>query len=151
ADPRDPEKLLPSKKVLGSKKGAVIRMLTPPGADTMIMAEGVENTLTALVAGMDALDTPWAYWCGVDLGNMGGRMRRVRGVRWSGLPDLDDLDAWVPPEWVRRLVFVQDGDSHPQSTRARLEAGLRRAMMLRPGLRGQIVHSGAGRDLNDIL
>lgn len=149
ADPRDPEKLLPSKKVLGSKKGAVIRMLTPPGADTMIMAEGVENTLTALIAEGPA--PACAYWCGVDLGNMGGRMQRVPGSRWSGLPDLDDREAWLPPPWVKRLVFVQDGDSDPKSTRARLLAGLRRAMALIPGLRGQIVHAGEGRDLNDIL
>lgn len=148
-DPRKPDSLLPAKKVLGSKKGAVIRMLTPAGAGTMIMAEGVENTLTAQIAEGTAPDC--AYWCGVDLGNMGGRMQRVAGTRWSGLPDLDDREAWVPPPWVRRLVFVQDGDSDPTSTRARLLSGLRRAMIRNPGLRGQIVHAGEGRDLNDIL
>lgn len=148
-DPRKPDSLLPSKKVLGSKKGAVIRMLTPAGADTMVMAEGVENTLTAQI--VEGPSPAAAYWCGVDLGNMGGRMARVPCTRWSGLPDLDDREAWVPPPWVRRLVFVQDGDSDPKSTRARLLSGLRRAMIRNPGLRSQIVHAGEGRDLNDIL
>ncbi|WP_245999238.1 hypothetical protein [Paracoccus methylarcula] len=52
---------------------------------------------------------------------------------------------------MRRLVFVQDGDSDRRLTRAKLEAGLRRAMLLRPGLSGAIAYPGDGRDLNDIL
>jgi hypothetical protein len=36
-------------------------------------------------------------------------------------------------------------------TRAKLEAGLRRAMAHRPGLVGQIVKAGDGVDLNDVL
>ncbi|MDN3713422.1 hypothetical protein QWZ10_19845 [Paracoccus cavernae] len=39
-DPDDAEVFLPSRKVLGSKKGAVIRLTTPKDATTMIMAEG---------------------------------------------------------------------------------------------------------------
>ena len=115
----------------------------------MIMAEGVETTLSALIA--ETLPRRHAYWCGVDLGNMAGRMQRGPGLKYAGLPDMDDADAWVPPAWVRRLVFVQDGDSDPKLTRAKLQAGLRRAMIKRPGLRGSIVHAGKGRDLNDIL
>ena len=46
---------------------------------------------------------------------------------------------------------MQDGDSEPRLTRAKLVAGLRRAMLLRPGLKAQIVHAGAGVDLNDVL
>lgn len=149
ADPRKPGETLPAKKVLGSKKGGAIRFLNPAGCDTMIMAEGVETTLSALIA--EAIPRRYAYWCGVDLGNMAGRMQRGPGLKFAGLPDLDDGDAWLPPEWVKRLVFVQDGDSDPKLTRAKLEAGLRRAMIKRPGLRGSIVHAGEGRDLNDIL
>lgn len=148
-DPRKPGESLPAKKVLGSKKGGAIRFLTPKGSTTMIMAEGVETTLSALIA--EDAPQAMAYWCGVDLGNMAGRMLRGPGLKFAGLPDLDDGDAWLPPEWVKRLVFVQDGDSDPKLTRAKLEAGLRRAMIKRPGLRGAIVHAGEGRDLNDIL
>lgn len=148
-DPRKAGETLPAKKVLGSKKGGAIRFLTPRGCDTMVMGEGVETTMSALIAE----DAPrgMAYWCGVDLGNMSGRMQRGDGMKYAGRPDMDDTEAWLPPDWVKRLIFIQDGDSDPRLTRAKLEAGLRRAMIRRPGLTGAIVHAGDGRDLNDIL
>jgi hypothetical protein len=139
----------PAKMVRGAKRGGVIR-LSPPdhrGA-VLVMGEGIETTLTA----MQARAVPGAiYWAGVDLGNISGRMARVEGVKWSGLPDMADRDAFVPPAWVRRLILIQDGDSHPKMTRAKLESGARRAMALRPGLKAQIVHPGAGVDLNDLV
>lgn len=148
-DPDNPDRLLPAKKVLGSKKGAAIRLHLPAAADTMIVAEGVENTLSAMIA--EPIPRRQAYLCGVDLGNMSGRRKLGPGLKYAGIPDMDDADAWLPPPWVRRLVFVQDGDSDPRLTRARLEAGLRRAMLTVPGLTAQIIHAGEDRDLNDIL
>ncbi len=139
--------VLPSKKVLGSKKGGAVRLSRSDG-DTLVMGEGIETTLSALVA--DAIQGA-RYWAGVDLGNMSGQRRMGKGLRFEGIPDLGDTDAFVPPAWVTRLIYVQDGDSDPQLTRAKLVAGLRRAKALRPGLRAQIVHAGAGRDLNDVL
>ncbi len=138
----------PAKLVRGSKKGGAIRLYTPEGVGTMVMGEGIETTLSALAARAvpDA-----AYWAGVDLGNMAGRMARVAGRRWSGQPDLSDEEAFVPPPWVRRLIYIMDGDSDPAMTRAKLETGLRRAMAARPGLVGQIVKAGRGVDLNDVL
>ncbi|MCU7431697.1 hypothetical protein OC539_25695, partial [Paracoccus denitrificans] len=76
---------------------------------------------------------------------------RGPGLKYAGLPDMDDSEAWLPPVWVKTLIFVQDGDSDPKLTRSKLLAGLRRAKIKRPGLRGYIVHAGDGRDLNDIL
>ncbi|AGT09701.1 DUF7146 domain-containing protein [Paracoccus aminophilus] len=149
SNPAKPEETLPSKKVLGSKKGGAIRLTGQRNATTMIMAEGVETTLSALIAERQPRQA--AYWCGVDLGNMSGLRERGPGKKYAGLPDMTDSDAFAPPSWVKRLVFVQDGDSDPRLTRAQLEAGLRRAMIKNPGLKGQIVHAGAGRDLNDIL
>jgi hypothetical protein len=139
---------LPAKLVRGSKKSGAIRLATPHGADTLVMGEGIETTLSAMVARPfpDA-----AYWAGIDLGNMAGRMQRQAKKRYSSRPDMQDTGAFVPPDWVRRLVFIMDGDSAPEMTRAKLECGLRRAMALRPGLRGQIVMAGEGVDLNDIL
>lgn len=148
-DPRRPGETLPAKKVLGSKKGGAIRFLTPQGCDTMIMAEGVETTLSALIA--EAMPRRCAYWCGVDLGNMSGRMQRGRGLKYAGLPDLDDAEAWLPPSWVKTLIFVQDGDSDPRLTRAKLLSGLRRAKSISPRLVIKIAHAGEGRDLNDII
>lgn len=148
-DPRKPGETLPAKKVLGSKKGAAIRFHIPQGCDTMVMGEGVETTLSALIA--EDMPRRMAYWCGVDLGNMSGRMQRGPGLKYAGLPDLEDGEAWLPPDWVKRLIFILDGDSDPRLTPARLKAGLRRAMIRRPGLTGHIVHAGEGRDLNDLL
>ncbi len=148
-DPLGEYQDLPAKKVLGSKKGGAIALRTPRSATTLVMGEGIETTLSALIAE----DPPMraAFWAGVDLGNMAGRRQRGEGLKFAGLPDLNDDEAFVPPPWVRHLVFIQDGDSDPRLTRAQLEAGLRRAMALRPGLTGAIVHAGAGRDLNDVL
>lgn len=120
----------------------------PERASVLVMAEGLETTLSALVA--DAYPDA-AYWCGVDLGNMSGKLQSGPGLRYAGLPDLEDSTAFVPPAWVRRLIFVMDGDSEPRATRAKLEAGLRRAMIARPGLVGEIVRVGEGLDLNDVL
>jgi len=139
----------PAKMVRGAKRGGVIRLSDPcPGWAVLVMGEGIETTLTAMLARVfpDA-----SYWAGVDLGNISGRMARVEGVKWSGLPDMDDAEAFVPPPWVRRLVLIEDGDSHPAMTRAKLLSGARRAMRLRPGLKAQIVRAGDGVDLNDLV
>lgn len=136
------------KKVLGSKKGGAIRLHSPQGFTRLVMGEGIETTATAWVA---EERTDSAYWAGVDLGNLSGHQRKVEGKKWTGLPDMTDRTAFVPPPWVRELVLIQDGDSHAASTRAKLESCARRAMARIPGLRARIVHAGKGRDLNDIL
>ena len=135
------------KKILGSKKGGSIRLARGTGS-MLVMGEGIETTLTAAIAGL----WPEAhFWAGIDLGNMAGQRTLGQGQRFAGIPDMTDADAFVPPEWVRRLVFIQDGDSDPKTTAAKLTAGLRRAMALRPGLQGQIAVCPNGFDLNDVL
>lgn len=144
----------PSKLVRGSKKGGAIRLHTPPGAHCLVMGEGIETTLSALA--VDAIPGA-AYWAGVDLGNMAGRMEKpspaekAAGLKYSGRPDLEDLDAFLPPPWVKRLVYIQDGDSDPAATRAKLESGLRRAVARARVVDAEIVHAGDGVDLNDVL
>ncbi|MFQ6551888.1 hypothetical protein AAD018_006015 [Aestuariibius insulae] len=140
--------VLDAKKVLGSKKGGAIRLTPMATSPVLIMGEGIETTLAAQVV----QPVPNAdYWCGIDLGNMAGRMRKIKGQRYSGLPDLDDEEAFLPPPWVKRLIYLMDGDSEPKMTRAKLECGLRRAMAHCPDLRGQIVRAGEGVDFNDLL
>lgn len=142
--------VLDVKKGLGSKKGGAIRLTgrLDVAPTTLVCAEGLETTWSAMMAGVypDA-----AFWCLVDLGNMAGRRQTGKGLKYAGLPDLDDDEAFVPPVWVKRLIFVMDGDSEPRDTRAKLESGLRRAMALRPGLKGQIAIAPNGFDLNDVL
>lgn len=148
ADPLHPGDTLPAKKLIGTKKGGAIRFTGGLQAETMVMGEGIETTLSALVADR----YPGAvYWCGVDLGNISGQRMIGKGRKFAGIPDMTDDEAFVPPPWVRRLILIQDGDSDPPLTRAKLLSGARRAMLKRPGLRAQIVHAGEGRDLNDVL
>jgi hypothetical protein len=143
---RDPEAgtLHPAKIVQGSKKGGAIRLTGTACNSVLVMGEGIETTATALVAGA-VLGA--SYWAGVDLGNMSGK----QASRNSGLPDLSDDRAFVPPACVSRLVFIQDGDSEEKMTRAKLTAGLRRAMIANPNIRCQIVRAGDGVDLNDLV
>lgn len=140
---------VPAKKVYGSKKGGAIRLYTPRDATVMVMAEGIETTLSAMLA--RALPEGASYWAGVDLGNMSGQRKMGQGRKYAGIPDMEDHDAFVPPPWVQRLIFVQDGDSDPRLTRAKLLSGLRRAIARRPGLTAAIVHPGNGVDMNDLL
>ncbi len=138
--------LLPSKLVRGSKKGGAIRLTA--AAPVLVVGEGIETTASALVAGA----VPGAaYWAGVDLGNMAGLQLRTGPRRNSGVPDLTDAAAFVPPAGTRRLVYLMDGDSAPGPTRAKLTAGLRRAMAAIPGLSASIVAAPAGLDFNDLL
>jgi hypothetical protein len=137
-----------AKKMLGSKKGGTIRLTGNAVRPVLVMGEGIETTLSALVSGVHA---DAAFWAGADLGNMAGQRMMGKGQRFDGIPDLGDRDAFVPPPGVDRLIYVMDGDSEPKSTRAKLVAGLRRAMALRPGLRGQIAACPSGVDLNDVL
>lgn len=133
-----------SKMVLGSKKGGAIRLTGTACTSVLAMGEGIETTGTALVA--DAV-LGASYWVGVDLGNMSGKQT----ARNSGLPDLSDERAFVPPACVEKLIFIEDGDSEQVSTRAKLTAGLRRAMNANPYLRGYIARAGDGVDLNDLV
>lgn len=135
---------LPAKLVRGSKKGGAIRLGKVVPGCTLVVGEGIETTASALVAWRD----PGAvFWAGVDLGNMAGRQEG----RNTGVPDMSDLDAFVPPADVAKLIYLQDGDSDPKTTRAKLEAGLRRAARIHPHIDTRIAAAPAGKDFNDIL
>ena len=139
----------PVKKTWGSIKGGAIRLHTPSGDwDTLVMGEGIETTLTALVSGRYP---GAAFWAGVSLGNIAGRRRSGPGLKFAGLPDMQDAAAFVPPLWVRQLVLIEDGDSEPKFTRASMLSGARRAMACIPGLSARIVPCPDGEDLNDVL
>ena len=146
-DPNTKEQL-PSKIVLGSKKGGAILLYTPPEAERIVMGEGIETTLTAM---QEAFEKRTAYWCGVDLGNMAGPTGFDEdGVRRHDIPDLD-ARAFVPPVWCKEFVILRDGDSESGKTDKMLKRCGRRAMMLRPGLVAKIANAEPGKDFNDML
>jgi hypothetical protein len=144
------DEVLDRKKGLGSKKGGAIRLVSGfNGNTTMVMGEGIETTFSAYMAGFFE---GAHFWAGVDLGNMSGQRITVgKGMKYAGVPDLTDTEAFVPPAWVRRLVFIQDGDSETRATRAKLRAGLLRAKHFIPDLQAQIAPCPVGFDLNDVL
>ncbi len=150
---------LPSKKVRGSHRGCAIQMVTPPGATRLVMGEGIETTLTALA------HAPWpdtAYWAGVAIDNMAGKAaRNINGGAVHDQPNMDDLDCFLPPDWVHELVYLCDGDEPRKHTVEKVQRGLRRASRLRerarlvdpslPTLDIKWVPQGsAGTDLNDL-
>ncbi|UWQ77370.1 hypothetical protein [Leisingera sp. M658] len=140
-----------SKLTRGSVRGNFIPLITPADADTMVVAEGIENTLAAYLPKPPGFENA-AYWAGVSLGNMAGKMlKSEKRGQLSGLPDMSAEEAFVPPPWVKRLVFIKDGDSDPVSTQKQLECGLLRARTARPGLRTGIVPAPAGFDMCDVL
>lgn len=149
--------ILDSKMCRGSQKGGAIRLHTPESPVALVMGEGIETTLTAAlsapisVGGYELTAENTAFWSGINLGNMSGKMKKVKGVRYSGEPEMGDDTAFVPPRWCRVLVYLKDGDSDPKMTQAKCTSGIKRAIRMRPGLEGFIVSAGEGRDHNDIL
>ena len=131
--PDDKGKDRPSKKVLGAKQGGAIRLYTPAGARRLVMGEGVESTLTPLA---HAAEPDTAYWAGVDLGNMAGRALRgpTGGQLWEQ-PDMDDLDSFLPPDWVEELVFLAEEDGDDSHSVEKAMRGLRRAEAYRAARR----------------
>ncbi|MEM9522872.1 MAG: hypothetical protein AAF982_02580 [Pseudomonadota bacterium] len=146
-DPTSGE-VFPAKMVRGSKKGGAIRLGGDRSEGVLVMGEGIETTLSARVLSPRG---PAEYWAGVDLENFAGQMVRRPGVKHSGEPDLSDARAFVPPAWVRHLVLLQDGDSAPSMTRAKLKSCILRAQSVIPGLSAEIIHPGEGKDFNDLL
>lgn len=132
-------KALPAEMVRGSKAGGFVPLVTPAGSDALVMGPSIEVTLRAFAARPPGFGEA-AFWSGVDLKNMAGKMLKEEGVRYSGIPDLEDPKCFVPPHWVKRLVFLQVGDSAAE--RLKLECGLQRAMEFRQGLRASIVRVG---------
>lgn len=153
-------KSIASKKVRGAKKGGAIRLYTPPLPRRIVMGEGIETTLTALAHNFEP-DT--AYWAGVDLGNMSGKAARdAEGRQQHGLPDLDDMDCFLPPDWCGELIYLCDSDEAEKHTVEKVTRGLLRAQAWRerrlsenpalPVLDCSFVEPiGDGKDLNDLV
>lgn len=156
----DTGKPIASKKVRGAKKGGAIRLYTPEKPRRIVMGEGIETTLTALAHNFEP-DT--AYWAGVDLGNMAGRARRDAEQRLQhDLPDLEDLDCFLPPDWAEELIYLCDSDEAEKRTVEKVTRGLMRAQWWReqrlhenPALSvldcAFVEPIGDGKDLNDLV
>lgn len=147
--PNEAGKERDTKKVRGTQKGCAIRLYTPENPRRLVCGEGIETTASALC---HAFEPDTAYWALINLGNMSGRALRKPSGGWlHDQPDMDDGDAFVPPEWCEEMFFLAEGDSPESKITEKLTRGLRRAMRLRPGLKGFLVPApGPGQDLNDV-
>lgn len=113
--------LLPPKKVRGSKSASFIPLLGPVAPRRLFWGEGIETVLSVeqYFTGRRPDD---AFWCAVDLGNLGGKALATvshptlktalgRAQKVPGpIPDLDRAAAEIP-ESVEDLVILGDGDS----------------------------------------
>lgn len=160
--PPHPEsgKEIAAKKMRGSMKGCAIRLYTPPRPRRLVMGEGIETTLTALAHNFEP-DT--AYWAAGSLVNMSGKAARgADGRLQHGLPDMDDLDCFLPPDWCEEVVYLCDSDEANRHTVEKVTRGLLRAQAVRdrdraagvalPALECALVEPlGEGKDLNDLV
>jgi len=115
---------LKAKKMVGEAWGCAIRLT--PARPFMLVGEGVETTLTALLS-------------------FGGR---ADVGAWSGL-SLGGMAALDLPEGTRAVTFLGDGDSEPKVTRETLEQAAAKAA--RRGIRARIAMAPQGRDFNDLV
>lgn len=122
------------------------------------MGEGIETTLTAFAHSFEE-DT--AYWAGVDLGNMAGRAaRNGAGKLLHDVPDMDDLECFLPPDWCEELVYLGEDDGAQSHSLEKAWRGLRRAEAVRddrrsteplPALAVFYVPPVEGGDLNELV
>ncbi len=151
-----PRKLLPpgdrrrngAKKVLGRAGGGLIRL--SPIEPVMAIGEGVETTLSWYALGAQDIDVGIA--AGISLGNLAGSLLKSAAGSRSGEPvfdpDMERPGLILPPE-VKEVILLQDGDSDPSTTVAKMVCAMRRFEAM--GIRASIDEAPAGRDFNDVL
>ncbi|WP_321504066.1 CHC2 zinc finger domain-containing protein [Breoghania sp.] len=164
---------LPAKKIRGSKARGWILLRDPRrvgiGIGRLRIGEGVETVRSywqaeEAVRGAGEIDAT-AYATSIDLQSMGGRAietvahpdlmketasGRVMKVRVPGpVPDMTSDRALVPPDSIREILMLGDGDSDPFT--ARQVHARAAARWARPWRRIGSVWAPEGEDFNDRL
>ena len=165
---------LPAKKVRGSKRGGTIRLAGHPPAggartaETVIMGEGIETTLSAWVALRPEERRGVEFHAAVDLGNMAGkaagqvphptatradtrgRLKRVKVADDVPAPDDDTPLIGLPPA-CRDLVLLGDGDSDAFATGLAMKRAAVRFAEAYPGVTVRLAMARPGMDFNSML
>ncbi|MAK64734.1 MAG: hypothetical protein CMF75_08380 [Maricaulis sp.] len=120
-------RLASSKKMLGVSTSAAIRVWTPPGADVLILTEGIEDAFSCAIARPD-----YACWA---VGSL------------NGLMSFD-----YPPDGgpAPRAIVFADNDWAGGPAAAKLAAALRRLSNFSKPVSLARAHGGA-KDANDLL
>ena len=150
------------KKGLGSKQGNIIRLAGDATPRSLVMGEGIETTLSVWLAmhaeGRD--DEGRAFWCTVDLPNMGGRSlesvrhptlksAKDRAMRVPGpVPDLSEPGIAIP-DGVTDVLLLGDGDSDRFTTECTLKRAA--ACFERRGRAVRVAWAPDGMDFNDMI
>lgn len=158
----DTGEALPSKKVRGSVRGAAIRLHDPAEATRLVIGEGIETTLSVLLAELEQpLFARTAYWTSISLQHMGGGAaesvphptlltKAGRPARVPGpVPDMDDERALLLPERFTEVLRLGDGDSDrftAEQVMARADA-----RWARSGRVQRTAWAPEGQDFNDVL
>lgn len=170
-DPEKPGKVLPSKKMRGSKSGGLIPVAGDPSATRWVGAEGIENVVAWLSAELEnGAAHRTFYFATGDIGNMAGpastkgrfghpeeRKVDARGrerpvMMPSPEPDPDRLDEGFPlAAHVRELVFLADGDSEPVWTAAHMARAEARARLIAPEIEVETFWPPAGMDWAGVM
>jgi hypothetical protein len=163
-DPSRPRKLTPpgdrsrnaAKKVMGEQRGGMI-CLGEIG-QTLAIGEGIETVLSWYVLGLVDFDVSLAT--SISIGNLSGgaagsvphpKKKRPDSSPLpipNGVPDFDKPGLILPAQ-VRRVILIGDGDSDPETTRARLLVAARR--FHQQGREVSVSMASEGRDFNDHL
>jgi len=163
-DPSQPAKLQPpgdvkrnkSKKVMGEAKGGMIHL--GEIGETLAIGEGIETVLSWFVLGL--VDYEVSLATSISLGNLSGsaagslphpRLKREDGKPRpipNGTPDLERPGIVLPAQ-VKRVILIGDGDSDPETTRARLLVAARR--FRHQGREVLVSMAPDGSDFNDEL
>lgn len=159
--------LLPAKKVRGSKRRAAIKLATNSSEPIvrLVAGEGIETVQSVFTAELGQPQPPTAYWSTIDLGHLGGkaaeavahptatrtdRRGRIMPLRVPGPEPLIEPDRdLMPPEGVREIVLLGDGDSDRFLTEMALKRAAARWSW--PGRTIRIAWAPQGRDFNDVL
>ncbi|MEI2299323.1 DUF7146 domain-containing protein [Ensifer sp. MJa1] len=158
---------LPTKKMLGTKRGSLIPCLGSMECSRWVGGEGIENVVA--VAGFEGFRPDTFYFATGDLGNLAGPAERssefqhphltkesadgrTLAVRVQGpVPkaDQDARDAFQVADHVTDLILIADGDSEFYMTAAAMARG--KSRLERPGRSVDIWWPPEGMDFASLL
>ncbi|MHA4733267.1 DUF7146 domain-containing protein [Ensifer adhaerens] len=160
-------RVLPTKKMLGTKRGSLIPVFGSIACNRWVGAEGIENVIA--IAGFEGFRSDTFYFATGDLGNLAGPAEKSSEFRHPSLTkksadgrtlvikvqgpvpkaDQDVHDAFQVADHVTDLILIADGDSEFYMTAAAMARG--KARLEKPGRTVDIWWPPEGADFAALL